>query len=183
MSKPTILSVDDDPMVAAAVARDLRSRYGAEYRIVSATSGAEALAVLAKLALRDQPVALIVADQRMPGMSGVEMLGEARANTVGAKYLLLTAYADTDAAIKAINDVGLDYYLMKPWDPPDERLYPVIDELLPTGARRTRSTRPTSASWVTAGPTVAMRSRCSSRAITCPIAGTTSNVTPRASGC
>ncbi len=97
---------------------------------MSATSGAEALAVLAKLALRDQPVALIVADQRMPGMSGVEMLGEARANTVGAKYLLLTAYADTDAAIKAINDVGLDYYLMKPWDPPDERLYPVIDELL-----------------------------------------------------
>jgi thioredoxin reductase (NADPH) len=117
-------------MVAAAVTRDLRSRYGAQYRIVSATSGAEALAVLAKLALRDQPVALIVADQRMPGMSGVEMLGEARANTVGAKYLLLTAYADTDAAIKAINDVGLDYYLMKPWDPPDERLYPVVDELL-----------------------------------------------------
>jgi len=124
------LSVDDDPMVAAAVTRDLRSRYGAEYRIVSATSGTEALAVLAKLALRDQSVALIVADQRMPEMSGVELLGEARANTVGAKYLLLTAYADTDAAIKAINDVGLDYYLMKPWDPPDERLYPVIDELL-----------------------------------------------------
>jgi thioredoxin reductase (NADPH) len=130
MSKPTILSVDDDPMVAAAITRDLRSRYGADYRVVSATAGAEALAVLAKLALRDQPVALIVADQRMPEMSGVEMLGQARANAVGAKYLLLTAYADTDVAISAINDIGLDYYLMKPWDPPDERLYPVVDELL-----------------------------------------------------
>src|SRR5215469_8232370 len=130
MSKPVILAVDDDPVVAAAIARDLRSRYGSDYRIVRAASGAEALAVLARLALRDQPVALIVADQRMPQMSGIEMLAEARAYAPGAKYLLLTAYADTDVAIKAINDIGLDYYLMKPWDPPDERLYPVVDDLL-----------------------------------------------------
>jgi thioredoxin reductase (NADPH) len=130
MSKPTILAVDDDPEVAAAITRDLRSRYGADYRVVRTTSGPEALAVLAKLALRDQPVALIAADQRMPQMTGIEMLEQARTHTPDAKYLLLTAYADTDVAIKAINDIGLDYYLLKPWDPPDERLYPVIDDLL-----------------------------------------------------
>ena len=130
MSKPTILAVDDDPDVAAAIARDLRSRYATDYRIVRATSGPEALEVLAKLALRGQPVALIVADQRMPRMTGVEMLEQARTRAPGAKYLLLTAYADTDVAIKAINDIGLDYYLLKPWDPPDERLFPVIDDLL-----------------------------------------------------
>jgi thioredoxin reductase (NADPH) len=130
MSKPTILAVDDDPEVAAAITRDLRSRYGADYRVVRTTSGPEALAVLAKLALRDQPVALIAADQRMPQMTGIEMLGQARTHAPGTKYLLLTAYADTDVAIKAINDIGLDYYLLKPWDPPEERLYPVIDGLL-----------------------------------------------------
>jgi thioredoxin reductase (NADPH) len=130
MSKPTILTVDDDPMVSAAITRDLRDRYGAEYRVVRATSGADGLAVLGRLALRDQPVALIAADQRMPEMTGIEMLGAARIHAPGAKYLLLTAYADTDVAIRAINDIGLDYYLLKPWDPPDERLYPVIDDLL-----------------------------------------------------
>ena len=130
MSKPVILAVDDDPLVSAAVARDLRSRYGADYRIVRAASGPEALAALAKLALSDQPVALIVADQRMPQMTGIEMLQQARGHVPGAKYLLLTAYADTDVAIKAINEIGLDYYLLKPWDPPEEKLYPVIDELL-----------------------------------------------------
>ncbi|MEP6697770.1 MAG: response regulator, partial [Pseudonocardiales bacterium] len=130
MSKPAILTVDDDPMVSAAITRDLRSRYGADYRVVRATSGAEALAVLTRLALRNQPVALIAADQRMPGMTGVELLEEGRTHAPGAKYLLLTAYADTDVAIKAINDIGLDYYLLKPWDPPEERLYPVIDDLL-----------------------------------------------------
>jgi len=130
MSKPAILTVDDDPMVSAAIAHDLRSRYGAGYRVVRAASGPEALAVLAKLALRDQPVALIVADQRMPQMTGIEMLRQARSRAPGAKYLLLTAYADTDVAIKAINEIGLDYYLLKPWDPPEERLYPVIDDLL-----------------------------------------------------
>src|SRR6266540_633456 len=130
MSKPTILTVDDDPMVSAAITRDLSSRYGADYRIVRATSGAQALAVLTELALRDEPVALIAADQRMPQMTGVEMLEQARVHAPEAKFLLLTAYADTDVAIKAINDIGLDYYLLKPWDPPEDRLYPVIDDLL-----------------------------------------------------
>jgi thioredoxin reductase (NADPH) len=130
MSKPTILTVDDDPLVSAAITRDLASHYGADYRIVRATSGPEALAVLTKLALRDEPVALIAADQRMPQMTGIEMLDQARSHAPNAKILLLTAYADTDVAIKAINDIGLDYYLLKPWDPPEERLYPVIDDLL-----------------------------------------------------
>jgi len=130
MTRPTILTVDDDPLVSAAISRDLRSRYGGEYRIVRATSGPEALSVLAELALRDQPVALIAADQRMPQMTGTEMLEQARTHAPGAKLLLLTAYADTDVAITAINDIGLDYYLLKPWDPPEERLYPVVDDLL-----------------------------------------------------
>jgi thioredoxin reductase (NADPH) len=130
MSKPAILTVDDDAEVSAAITRDLRSRYGSDYRVVSARSGAEALALLTRLALRGQPVALIASDQRMPEMTGIELLEQARAQAPTAKYLLLTAYADTDAAIKAINDIGLDYYLLKPWDPPEERLYPVIDDLL-----------------------------------------------------
>jgi thioredoxin reductase (NADPH) len=130
MSKPTILTVDDDPQVSAAITRDLASRYGAEYRVVRATSGPEALAVLTRLALRDEPVALIAADQRMPRMTGIELLSQARAHAPGAKFLLLTAYADTDVAIRAINDIGLDHYLLKPWDPPEERLYPVVDDLL-----------------------------------------------------
>ncbi len=135
MSKPAILTVDDDPMVSTALARDLRGRYASGYRVVPASSGAEALTVLSRLALRDQPVALIVADQRMPGMTGIDMLERARPDAPDAKLLLLTAYADTDVAIKAINDIGLDYYLMKPWDPPDERLYPVTDDLLEGWAR------------------------------------------------
>jgi thioredoxin reductase (NADPH) len=130
MSKPTILTVDDDPQVSAAITRDLAGRYGAEYRVVRATSGPEALALLTRLALRDEPVALIAADQRMPQMTGIELLSEARAHAPGAKFLLLTAYADTDVAIRAINDIGLDHYLLKPWDPPEERLYPVVDDLL-----------------------------------------------------
>ena len=130
MSKPTILTVDDDPAVSAAVSRDLRNRYGADYRIVRATSGAQALDVLTRMALRSQSVALIATDQRMPQMTGIEMLEQARTHAPGAKFLLLTAYADTDVAIKAINDIGLDYYLLKPWDPPEDHLYPVMDDLL-----------------------------------------------------
>lgn len=130
MSRPTIITVDDDAQVSAAIARDLRSQYGADHRIVPATSGQQALDLLAKLALRDDPVALIAADQRMPGMTGIEMLARAREHAPDAKFLLLTAYADTDVAINAINDIGLDYYLLKPWDPPEERLYPVVDDLL-----------------------------------------------------
>ena len=130
MTRSTILVTDDDPLVAEAIARDLRERFGADHRIVRTTSGSEALDVLARLTLRDQPVALIVTDQRMPQMTGVEMLTRAREHAPDAKMLLLTAYADTDAAITAINDIGLDYYLLKPWDPPEERLYPVVDDLL-----------------------------------------------------
>src|SRR4051794_36638085 len=130
MSKPTILTVDDDPLVAAAITRDLADRYGEQYRVISATSGKEALAVLVKIALRSDAVALIAADQRMPGMTGIELLEQSRTAAPTAKLLLLTAYADTDVAIRAINDIGLDYYLLKPWDPPEERLYPVFDDLL-----------------------------------------------------
>ena len=130
MAKPTILTVDDDPEVLAAITRDLRERYGATHRLVRATSGDEALTVLAELSLRDRQVALIVTDQRMPGMTGTELLAQAREHAAGAKFLLLTAYADTDVAISAINDIGLDYYLLKPWEPPNERLFPVVDDLL-----------------------------------------------------
>ena len=130
MTKPTILTVDDDPLVSAAITRDLVSRYGIHHRIVRTTSAHEALDVLTRLALRDEPVALICADQRMPQMTGIELFEHAREHAPGAKLLLLTAYADTDVAIRAINDIGLDYYLLKPWDPPDELLYPVLDGLL-----------------------------------------------------
>jgi thioredoxin reductase (NADPH) len=130
MAKAAILTVDDDPAVSQAVARDLRSRYGAEFQVIRATSGQAALERLAELALRNRPIALIASDQRMPGMTGVEFLEAARGHASEAKLVLLTAYADTEVAIKAINDIGLDHYLLKPWDPPEERLYPVIDDLL-----------------------------------------------------
>ena len=130
MSRAIILTVDDDPAVSQAITRDLRSRYGDRYRIVRSTSGAEALSTLEEFARRDQPVALIVSDHRMPEMTGIELLGRSKALAPGAKLVLLTAYADTDVAIKAINDIGLDHYLMKPWAPPEERLFPVLDDLL-----------------------------------------------------
>lgn len=130
MGKPIILSVDDDPLVSAAITRDLSRQYGGDYRVVAATSGPQALSVLTTVALRDEQVALIVADQRMPQMTGIELLAQAGTLAPGAKFLLLTAYADTDVAIRAINDIGLDYYLLKPWDPPEDRLYPVVDDLL-----------------------------------------------------
>jgi thioredoxin reductase (NADPH) len=130
MPKPTILTVDDDAAVSAAITRDLKARYGADYRVVGTTSGSAALDVLRELLLRDRSVALVVSDQRMPRMTGIELLGEVRRQVPDAKLLLLTAYADTDVAIKAINDIDLDYYLLKPWDPPEDRLYPVVDELL-----------------------------------------------------
>jgi thioredoxin reductase (NADPH) len=130
MTKPTILTVDDDPAVSQAITRDLRKRYGQDYQIVRTTSGAQALEVVAELALRGRAVAAVLSDQRMPKMTGVEFLEQARPHVPDAKLVLLTAYADTDVAIKAINDIGLDYYLLKPWDPPEERLYPVVDGLL-----------------------------------------------------
>ena len=130
MAKPAILAVDDDAAVVAAVVRDLRQRYGQDYRVLRATSGQEALEILADQLLKDRPVAAVVSDQRMPGMTGIEVLREVRQQSPDSKLLLLTAYADTDVAIRAINDIALDYYLMKPWDPPEDRLYPVLDELL-----------------------------------------------------
>ncbi|MEM9556876.1 MAG: FAD-dependent oxidoreductase [Acidobacteriota bacterium] len=130
--KPILLSVDDDPQVLRAVVRDLRRRYGSNYRIVRADSGAAALEALDELLERSAPVALVLADQRMPSMTGVELLGAVRERVPDAKRVLLTAYADTDAAIQAINTADVDYYLLKPWDPPDEKLYPVLDDLLDT---------------------------------------------------
>ncbi|MDX6325676.1 MAG: thioredoxin reductase [Nocardioidaceae bacterium] len=130
MAKPAILAVDDDEVVSRAITRDLRQRYGADYTIVSATSGVAALETVSRLLLRDRALALVVSDQRMPGMTGTDVLEEVRTQSPDSKLLLLTAYADTGVAIKAINDIGLDYYLLKPWDPPEERLYPVIDDLL-----------------------------------------------------
>jgi len=130
--RPAILAVDDEPAVLAAVARDLRRRFGERYRILRAASGAEGLEVLGELVRRGEQVALLVADQRMPGMAGTEYLRRARAVVPSAKRVLLTAYADTEAAIAAINEVGLDYYLVKPWDPPEEALYPVMEDLLTT---------------------------------------------------
>lgn len=130
MAKPVILTVDDDREVLAAVERDLRKQYRARYRIIAAASGQEALEAAQELKRRGTPVALFLVDQRMPMMLGTQLLVELRKLYPDAKRVLLTAYADTDAAIAAINDIGLHHYLMKPWDPPEQRLYPVLDDLL-----------------------------------------------------
>jgi len=130
MPKPVIWTVDDDPDVLRAVERDLRRHYGDRYRVISADSGLSALEATKQLKLRNEPVALFLVDQRMPRMSGVEFLEKAIDLYPDAKRALLTAYADTDAAIRAINSVHIDHYLMKPWDPPEERLYGVVDDML-----------------------------------------------------
>jgi thioredoxin reductase (NADPH) len=130
MAKPIIMTIDDEPHVLNAIARDLQTHYQSEYRIVKASSGTEALEAVQEFKRRDDPIALLLADQRMPEMSGVEFLEEAIKLYPETKRVLLTAYADTDAAIASINALGLDYYLMKPWDPPEERLFPVLDDLL-----------------------------------------------------
>jgi thioredoxin reductase (NADPH) len=129
-SRPVILAVDDEPAVLRAVQRDLRRRFGERYRVLRAGSGAEGLELLDELVRRGEAIAALVADQRMPVMSGVDFLEAAADRAPDARTVLLTAYADTDAAIRAINEVQLDHYLLKPWDPPEERLYPVIDDLL-----------------------------------------------------
>lgn len=128
--KPIILSVDDDPQVLRSIKRDLRNRYRQDYRILSTESAAQALEALEELQKKQEDVALFLSDQRMPEMLGVEFLEKAKVMYPDAKRVLLTAYSDTTAAIKAINDVQLDYYLVKPWNPPEERLYPVLDDLL-----------------------------------------------------
>jgi len=130
MAKPVILAVDDDDLVLKAVERDLRSQYGSGYRIVAADSGAAALDITRQLTLRGTSVALFLVDQRMPVMTGIEFLRQAIELQPEAKRVLLTAYADTEVAIRAINEIRLDQYLLKPWDPPEERLYPVVDDLL-----------------------------------------------------
>jgi thioredoxin reductase (NADPH) len=128
--RSAIITVDDDPGVSRAVARDLRRRYGDQHRIIRAESGQQALDALREMALRGELVAIIVADYRMPNMNGIEFLEQAMDICPTARRVLLTAYADTGAAIDAINVVDLDYYLLKPWDPPEEKLYPVVDSLL-----------------------------------------------------
>ncbi|MBE0594731.1 MAG: FAD-dependent oxidoreductase [Gemmatimonadales bacterium] len=130
MSKPIILTLDDDPHVLRAVERDLRAKYGEEYRIARADSGAAALELLVEWKRRGRIPALFLVDQRMPGMTGLEFLAQASVLFPDARRVLLTAYADTDAAIAAINQVHLDHYLLKPWDPPEEKLYPLISDLL-----------------------------------------------------
>jgi len=130
MTKPVLLTVDDDPQVLGAIARDLRRRYGNEYRVLRAGSGEEALEALDELEAKKEPVALLLSDQRMPRMDGVAFLQEARKRFPSSKRALLTAYADIDAAISAINRSQVDYYLLKPWDPPEEKLFPILDDLL-----------------------------------------------------
>ena len=130
MPKPIILTLDDEIPVSDAIERDLRSKYGRDYRIVKSNAPAEALEVLERLRTRGDEVALLLVDQRMPVMEGTEFLLEAMTTYPEARRVLLTAYADTPAAITAINEIGLDHYLMKPWGPAEENLYPVLDELL-----------------------------------------------------
>src|SRR5215468_1496772 len=136
--RSAILTVDDDPDVSRAVARDLRRRYGEQHRIVRAESAAAALDALRQMKLRGDLVAVILADYRMPELNGIEFLERAMDIYPGARRALLTAYADTGAAIDAINVVDLDYYLLKPWDPPEEKLYPVVDSLLEAWRRDER---------------------------------------------
>ena len=128
--RPAILAVDDEPPVLRAVDGDLRRRYGERFRILRSGDGPGALETLRQLVLREEDLALIVADQRMPQVSGIELLADAKHLYPNARTVLLTGYADTDAAIRGINDIRLDHYIQKPWDPPEERLYPVLDELL-----------------------------------------------------
>ena len=130
MAKPILLSVDDDSDVLRAIERDLRSKYGAGYRVIGSDSPEGALDLLKQLKVRNDSVALLLADQRMPRMDGVEFLQEAMGIFPGAKRALLTAYADTNAAISAINQAGINYFFLKPWDPPAEHLYPQLDDLL-----------------------------------------------------
>src|SRR3954452_20443935 len=128
--RPVLMTVDDDVSVSRSVARDLRRRYGENYRVVRAEDPQQALDALREVKLRGDPVAAILADYRMPGMNGIEFLEQAMDLFPRARRAVLTAYADTDAAIQAINVVDVDFYLLKPWDPPEEKLYPVVDQMI-----------------------------------------------------
>jgi thioredoxin reductase (NADPH) len=169
--KPILLTVDDDPGVSRAVARDLRRHYGDAYRVVRTESGPEALDTLRELKLRGDLVAVLLADHRMPDMTGLEFLEHAMDLFPRARRALLTAYADTDAAIEAINVVDLDHYLLKPWDPPEEKLYPVVDSLIELWL--SSDERPVSRAQVVGHRWPAPR---------CPTAGSPVR-SPRASGC
>src|SRR5579863_4638012 len=130
MAKPALLTIDDDPDVLRSVERDLRRRYSDRYRVLAADSASAGLDLLRRVQQRNEPVALLLVDYRMPHMNGIEFLADALKMAPESKRVLLTAYSDTDAAIRAINDIKLNHYLMKPWDPPEEHLYPVLDDLL-----------------------------------------------------
>jgi thioredoxin reductase (NADPH) len=130
VARPVILTIDDDPDVLRGIERDLRQHYSQNYRVMRSESGTGALGILRRLQQRNDPVALLLVDYRMPQMNGIETLTAAMRLYPDAKRVLLTAYADTEAAIKAINDIQLHHYLLKPWDPPEQQLYPVLDDLL-----------------------------------------------------
>ena len=175
MENPVIVVIDDDQQVLRAVERDLRSRFGAAYRVIAADSGTAGLDIVRRLKLRGSAVALFIVDQRMPGMTGVEFLGEAREHYPDARRVLLTAYADTEVAIAAINSVHLDQYLLKPWDPPEEKLFPVLEDVLddwtgdvPAALRRTPHRQPP------AGRRAVTRSRTTWPGTRSPSAGWTS---------
>ena len=135
MNKPVLLSIDDDQAVLSSIQQDLRTRYSEDYRVMGVDSGAEGLGLAEELRKRGDAIALFLSDQRMPGMTGIEFLDRVAELYPEAKRTLLTAYADTEVAIRAINDVRLDHYLMKPWDPPEEHLYPTLDDLLDAHGR------------------------------------------------
>src|SRR5262245_21719033 len=140
MTKPVILAVDDDPEVLNAVDRDLRQHFRADYQVLKVGSGTQALETTQQLKKRGRPVALFLVDERMPEMTGTQFLIEAIKLYPDARRVLLTAYADTETAITAINRIGIDHYLLKPWEPPSQRLYPVLDDLLMDWTAKTRPT-------------------------------------------
>lgn len=166
MAKPIILTVDDDPEVLRAVERDLRKHFAENYRVMRAESGTAALEILRTLQKRNDAVALLLVDQRMPQMTGVAFLAAAKEFFPKARRVLLTAYADTDAAIRAINEVQIQNYLLKPWDPPEQKLYPALDDLLADWQATVRPPLTAFACSVAAGPRNLFGSAIFSRAAT-----------------